>query len=360
MPSVRKAADLYYKSDEQAGSDVEADTRPTILVPPVSPSGPRPCPKKLQDKPDQPDGSSSTSMHPGNIDSWPTTSNSEFHRAEVEAFVDAITAHGDVLDSTLLTPTQAFMLMRLYRQAATLTVTGAKLTSQGRLAELVASIFSAATPVLVGLQTQFSKEDSATLYWLLNLTIMGLSLGSTIAVAIERTNNLKTNGLAQQIGGADQLLELKRFLAGAAPYGADYRKSFELLSVRLADMQHANSSKLHAAASSSPGSIQQQHQLASPLNLSRMTGKRQSPCTPLKVNNPKVELPGSPDLGLHSTGDDGDASSAEAIASDMNVDIDVINAVATTPEGVEQDQVNDVINDVVAAPEGVEEDQVNE
>ena len=134
-------------------------------------------------------------------------------------------------------------------------------------------------------------------------------------------------------------------------------KSFELFGAT-ADMQHDNSSKLHAAANSSPG-IQQQHQLASPLNLSQ-TGKRQSPCTPLKVNNPKVVPPGSPDLGLHSTGDDGDASSAEAIASDMDVDIDVINAVATTPEGVEQDQVNDVINDVVAAPEGVEEDQVNE
>lgn len=378
MPSASKVA--LYNSDEQAKSDIEAGNRPTSLVPPVSPaSGPRPFPTRLSNDPRQQFGGSSACLHSGNIDSWPTTSNGEFHRAEVEAFVGAITAHGDVLDSTLLTPTQAFLLMRLYRQAATLTETGAKHTSQGRLAELVASIFSAATPVLVGLQTQFSKEDSSTLYWLLNLTVMGLSLGSTIAVAIERTNNLKTKGLAQQISGADQLLELKRFLAGATPYGADYRKCFELLSVRLADMQHATSSKIHAI-NSTPDCVQQQHQLASPPNLSPTAGKLQSPCTPLNVNNPKlvlgspdleihsavdngdassakdannltVVLPGSPDLAMHSTGtvddstvDDGDASSAKAIASDMGVDIDEINDAAKAADGVEEDQVEDAAN----------------
>ena len=203
---------------------------------------------------DDDDDPSARALRPDDVFFPPASSYDEqgdFHREELAAFIGTITT-GHSADATLLTPLQAFLLMRMYRQAAVLTTSGVKHTKHGQVAELVAAVCSATLPVLVGLQTQFNQHDSATPYWLLNLATMGLSLTSTVAVAIERTKGMKEKGVLERMAGADQLLELKRFVAGTPPYSSDYRKSFELLSVRLADIQYKGTSDVYSATARSP------------------------------------------------------------------------------------------------------------
>jgi hypothetical protein len=121
----------------------------------------------------------------------PYDEQADFIRSELQQVVNTIT---DESKPSCLTHAQAFQLMRMFRVSAAVTKNGAKWRSLGQTAELIGAMSSAAVPVLVGLQTQFNKQDDPTWFWFLNLPSIGLSLVATLAIAIERVRGMKRTG----------------------------------------------------------------------------------------------------------------------------------------------------------------------
>ena len=147
----------------------------------------------------------------------------------------------------LLTPGQAFLMMRMFRQAAMVSKNGIFWRTFGQTLEVVAAISSAIVPVLVALQTQTDKRDDPEWYWGLTGSTVALSVIATICMVVERTRGMKEQGIRERMVGADQLYHLKLFLACSVEdgYTSDYRKSFATLSKRMAKMQFKGTSDVY-------------------------------------------------------------------------------------------------------------------
>lgn len=187
-----------------------------------------------------------------NLDSkaWPTRSGpkydeqGDFIQAEVQATVNSITDENNIC---MLSKAQSFQLMRMYRMAGAVSKNGVKWRSMGQMSELVAAVFSATVPVLVGLTTQFSKSNEPMQYWVFTILSITLSMLASVAVAVERVRGMKEQGVLERLEGADILLELKRFVGGCGPYAGGYRAAFPLLCQTVTTIQHKGTSELYAA-----------------------------------------------------------------------------------------------------------------
>jgi hypothetical protein len=173
----------------------------------------------------------------------------DFIEDEVVTIIDLMMERDDsaAAESGLLSPPQAFQLLRMFRMAAAVSKNGVKWRMMDQTTELVAASCSAVVPVLVGLQTHFEKEKSPAPYWSITIISIVLSLLATLALVVERVHGMKEQGVIERIEGADINFELEPFVAGHHPYGPSYREHFADLSTRIAAIQHKGTIDLYSA-----------------------------------------------------------------------------------------------------------------